>query len=72
MPGCGINVGNIRKIAEQTGAREFHFSARIQVEGKMVYRNPLVSMGGTVQIAEYGREMTSTEKVKEAIRALEK
>lgn len=72
MPGCGINAGNIRKIAEQTGAQEFHLSARIQVEGKMVYRNPLVSMGGTVQIAEYGREMTSAEKVKEAIRALEK
>lgn len=72
MPGCGINAGNIRRIAEQTGAHEFHLSARIQVEGKMEYRNPQVSMGGTVQIAEYGREMTSVEKVREAIRALEK
>ncbi len=72
MPGCGINAGNIREIAVQTGAHEFHLSARVQVDGRMKYRNPRVSMGGTVQIAEYGREMTSAEKVGEAIRALEK
>lgn len=71
MPGCGIDAGNIRRIADQTGASEFHLSARIRIDGKMTYRNPLVSMGGTVQIAEYGREMTSARKVREAILALE-
>lgn len=70
MPGCGVNAGNIRKIAEETGAREFHLSARISVDGDMLYRNSKVSMGGRVHIAEYGRDVTSREKVEAAIQAL--
>ncbi len=72
MPGCGVNSGNIRKIVEATGACEFHLSARISVGSDMIYRNPAVSMGGTVQVAEYGRDVTSADKVKEAIASLEK
>ena len=71
MPGCGVNAGNIEKIAKETGACEFHLSAREGVESAMIYRNPAVSMGGTVRIAEYGRDVTRAEKVREAIRALE-
>lgn len=70
MPGCGVNAANIRKIAAETGANEFHLSARISVESDMLYRNPQVSMGGTVQVAEYGRDVTSADKVREAILAL--
>ncbi len=32
MPGCGVNAGNIRKIAEETGTSEFHFSGRSSVD----------------------------------------
>lgn len=70
MPGCGVNAGNIGRIATLTGAHEFHLSARISVDGGMIYRNPSVSMGGAVQINEYGRDVTSEEKVREAIEAL--
>ena len=70
MPGCGVNAGNIQKIALATGAHEFHLSGRISVEGQMKFRNPFVSMGGTVQVAEYGRDVTSVEKVKAAVDAL--
>lgn len=70
MPGCGINAGNIRKIADETGCREFHFSGRSAVPGKMIYRNPHVSMGGTVTIDEYSREITDKNKVAEALRNL--
>lgn len=70
MPGCGVNSGNIRKIAAQTGAYEFHLSARIGVGSDMIFRNPEVSMGGTVQVAEYGRDLTSVDKVFQAIHAL--
>ncbi len=70
MPGCGINAGNIRKIAEQTGAREFHFSARSGVESGMVFRNPSVSMGGTVHIDEYRTEVTDPDLVRAGIEAL--
>lgn len=70
MPGCGINAGNIAKIAKETGAHEFHLSARMSVEGGMLYRNPRVSMGGTVQVAEYGRDVTSVENASAAISSL--
>lgn len=72
MPGCGVNASNIAKIARETGAHEFHLSARMAIEGGMRYRNPRVSMGGTVQVAEYGRDVTSVEKAADAIKALEK
>ena len=59
MPGCGVNAANVRKIAG------------IRLGSDMVYRNPAVSMGGTVQVDEYGREVSSSEKVEEVIRRLE-
>ncbi len=70
MPGCGINAGNIRRIAEETGAREFHFSGRSSVESGMIFRNPSVSMGGTVYIDEYKTEVTDSDLVRAAIDAL--
>lgn len=70
MPGCGVNASNIRKIAEETGTHEFHFSGRSAVESGMIYRNPKVSMGGTVKIEEYLNEVTDPEKVKAALSEL--
>lgn len=64
MPGCGVNAGNIRKIAETTGASEFHFSGRSAVQSGMIYRNSRVSMGGTVKIEEYQREVSDPEIIK--------
>ncbi len=72
MPGCGINAGNIRKIADGTGAKEFHFSGRSSVGSGMVFRNPSVSMGGTVHIDEYKTEVTDPGLVKAAIDALQR
>ena len=70
MPGCGVRPKNIRKIAEETGAGEFHFSGRKSVESGMKYRNPRVSMGGTVKIEEYERDITAPELVRAAYDAL--
>lgn len=70
MPGCGVNAGNIRKIAEETGASEFHFSGRSTVESGMIFRNPKVSMGGTVKIEEYLKDVTDPDKVKAALAEL--
>lgn len=70
MPGCGVNAGNIRKIAEETGTSEFHFSGRSAVDSGMIYRNSKVSMGGTVKIEEYVRELTDPDKVKAALNEL--
>lgn len=71
MPGCGVNPGNIRKICEATGATEFHFSGRSQKESGMTFRNPNVSMGGTVKIEEYLNDVTDPAKISAAIRALQ-
>lgn len=72
MPGCGINASNIARIARRTGACEFHFSGRSKVISPMTYRNPNVSMGGTVRIDEYSRNITDPEKIRAAREALTK
>lgn len=70
MPGCGVNPSNILQIAEETGASEFHFSGRSTYESSMNYRNPKVSMGGTVKIEEYEKDVTNPEIVKAALAEL--
>lgn len=70
MPGCGVNPGNIKQIAEETNATEFHFSGRSSYESDMIFRNPKVSMGGTVKIEEYQRDITNPEILKAALAEL--
>ena len=70
MPGCGVNPGNIKQIAEETNDTEFHFSGRSSYESDMIFRNPKVSMGGTVKIEEYQRDITNPEIVKAALAEL--
>ena len=40
MPGAGINSGNIEQMIRETGATEFHTSARMAVQSKMEFINP--------------------------------
>ena len=42
MPGAGVRADNIRTIAEITGAKEFHTSARCFKDSKMIYYNKLL------------------------------
>lgn len=39
MPGSGVRSANIIELAEKTGATEFHTSARINMESRMIYSN---------------------------------
>lgn len=71
MPGSGINIYNIATIAKETGAGEFHLSARKPVESGMIYRNPNIKMGGTmVVIQEYEQQVTNSELVRNTLEAL--
>ncbi|WP_455586727.1 copper homeostasis protein CutC [Bacteroides sp.] len=70
LAGCGVNEKNIARIATETGINEFHFSAREKIASGMQYRNPVVSMGGTVQIEEYTKPMTTVERVRTTIAAI--
>lgn len=70
LAGCGVNENNIHRIAKETGINEFHFSARESIKSGMHYKNEAVSMGGTVHINEYERNVTTAERVKKTIHAL--
>ena len=39
MPGGGVSAENIARIEKETGAKEFHLSARSVVHSEMAYRN---------------------------------
>lgn len=71
LGGCGVNENNIARIARETGIQEFHFSARESIKSPMNYKNESVSMGGTVHINEYELTLTTAERVKNTIRALD-
>lgn len=72
LAGCGVNEGNIAKIATETGIHEFHFSARETVQSAMTYRNENVSMGGTVRISEFERNVTTHARVEATIFSLKR
>lgn len=42
MPGSGVRADNIVELAKQTGATEFHSSARININSQMIYTNELM------------------------------
>ena len=68
MPGAGINAGNIRRIAYETGPAEFHFSARETVDGPMRYRSRRLPMGDADE--EYLRRHASAERTRKNLSAL--
>jgi copper homeostasis protein len=57
MPGAGIRSSNIEKLISETGATEFHTSARIAVgdspspDHKVHYQNPAISDIGNTYLA---------------------
>lgn len=67
MPGCGVNEDNIKELFEYTKAKEFHMSARHKVMSKMKFRNDRVSMGGTVTIDEFSRDVTSYRRIEKVL-----
>jgi copper homeostasis protein len=52
MPGAGIRSTNIAKLKAETGAFEFHASARIAVSNPVLFLNPSVSDAGNMYVAD--------------------
>lgn len=52
MPGAGINSSNIRKLIQESGAREYHGSARKIAPNPVKYINTQVSDYGNVYISD--------------------
>lgn len=63
MPGCGVRENNIARIEAETGAKEFHTSARSIVYSKMEYRNENVPMGSSIVSSEFETVETDRKKV---------
>ncbi|MBA7704237.1 Copper homeostasis protein CutC [subsurface metagenome] len=72
MPGCGITAENIEKLAEQTGAREFHVFAVKKVESPMTHRNPEAIMGAPAETSEYETSITDTDEIQKIVSRLQK
>ena len=68
MPGSGINLNNIKELAETTGAKEMHLSARYYVPCQMNFKQPLVTMGGTITIPDYELLMPDDKVIKEILK----
>ena len=69
MPGGSILQSNIRKVIEETGAREVHFAAESSSESSMIWRNPDCSMGHGQVPDEYEIRTTDADEVRAIIRA---
>ncbi len=70
MAGCGVNEDNIAQLAQSTGLREFHFSAKDTMPSQMQFRKEGVPMGGSVTIDEFAIYISSSQKIKNAINSL--
>lgn len=63
MPGSGVREHNIAHIEAETGATEFHTSARSILHSQMVYRNERVPMGSSAVTSEFETVQTDRNKV---------
>ena len=63
MPGCGVRENNIARIEAETGATEFHTSARRALNSSMLFRNENVLMGSLAGASEFETEQTDRERV---------
>jgi copper homeostasis protein len=52
MPGAGVRSFNIGKLMQESGATEFHSSARKVVPNEMAFANPQISDFGNVYLAD--------------------
>jgi copper homeostasis protein len=67
MPGSGINEKTIIDVRDYTGATEFHVTGRSLYPGKMIYRNPDISMGDNKDVPEYDQWITDPERIKRIV-----
>lgn len=52
MPGAGIRASNIKKLMEESGAKEYHGSVRKATVNPMSFSNPLVTDFGNVYLPD--------------------
>lgn len=70
MPGSGVNAGNIAQLAEISGARAYHLSAKKTEESGMLFRREGVPMG-LPMMSEFSLYKTDEAQVRAARKALD-
>lgn len=70
MAGSGVKSANLSRLAQRTGLRAFHMSARRSWDSPMTFRRPGVPMGLPLA-GEYERFYTDTQEVKKARQVLD-
>ena len=69
MAGSGVVASNALQLAE-TGVDALHFSAKKMIPGRMLYRNPRISMGGTTAIDEYALRVVDEEEARSIVKLI--
>ncbi len=72
MPGCGITAENIRRLAEETKAQEFHVFAVKRIESPMKFRNQEASMGAPLKFSEYETSITDAAEIEKIVGQFQK
>lgn len=68
---CGrLNSTTIAEVQRATGVREMHFSAAMQADSAMRFRNPHIAMGSVGLEREYRQVLTDPAKVRATIAAV--
>jgi copper homeostasis protein len=67
MPGSGVNEETIENLRDHTEATEFHVTGRSLYPGKMIFRNPDVSMGDNITVPEYDQWITDPERISKIV-----
>jgi copper homeostasis protein len=71
MPGCGITPENIARLAEETGAKEFHVFAVKKAKSPMKHRNQEAFMGALVEISEFETSVTDAAVIRRIVSRLQ-
>ena len=61
--GGGISERNLLRILQETGAKEFHASARNTISSKMILQKSGISMGASFSPPEFSIKITDQNKV---------
>lgn len=52
MPGAGVRSSNLKKLVEETGAKEYHSSARVAIPNPLLFQNSQILDYGSVYVAD--------------------
>ncbi len=65
MPGSGVRVNNIACLVRETGAKEFHSTAKTTLQSKMEFKNPLVLQNEKEELITTVSDATIVRKLRE-------